>query len=327
MTTDTAGATPTLQGKAGFAIGTGRCGTLFLYQLMDLEPEVASSHERNPDNETYHRYCKWNGLPVDDEGFLTIKEQEIREDLSGHSYSFEASPYLSLSVAELHERFGGKFVMLIRNPDGVVSSFVHKGFYRRPYSVADVNLAAGYQDQSPERAYTFFARVAPRGEFFRTWNAMTPVGKVAWFWRAWNERTLELLSELPDDAYRIVRIEDLDYAKYVDLARFLGYEPKVGRAEFDALKGSKPHAFWRKRNVDQWTEQEVREFEGQVGSLAEQYGYEYRIARLADKARAERAEAERLGHIPKKKEGPQFWRLRRATAQWIRGLAAGIDVD
>ncbi len=39
------------ENKVGFAIGTGRCGTLFLYQLMDREPAVASSHERNPDNE------------------------------------------------------------------------------------------------------------------------------------------------------------------------------------------------------------------------------------------------------------------------------------
>ena len=58
------------ENKVGFAIGTGRCGTLFLYQLMEKEPQVASSHERNPDNETFHRYCKCHDLPVDHEGFL-----------------------------------------------------------------------------------------------------------------------------------------------------------------------------------------------------------------------------------------------------------------
>jgi hypothetical protein len=311
--------------KVGFAICTGRCGTLFLYQLLDREPAVASSHERNEDNETFHRYCQWHRLPVDDEGFLAAKEQEIQADLATKAFSFEASPHLSLSVRQLHERFGAKFVMLVRRPDRVVSSFVHKGFYRRPYHVADVNHATGYQSQAPEKVHTFFARVAPTGEFFRSWNDMTRVGKVAWFWRQWNERTLQALSDLPEDAYRILRIEDLDYARYVELSRFLGYEARVTQADFDALSESKPHAFWRKRNIDQWTPQEVNEFESQVGELARQFDYEYHIANLVDEARAEREQAIELGHIPQKKQGPQFWRLRRGTAKLLRGLGEGIN--
>ena len=218
--------------KVGFTIGTGRCGTLFLYQAMSLEPAVASSHERNPENEAFHRYCKWHRLPVDDEGFLAVKEQEIRADLAERAFSFEASPYLSLSVKELHERFGAKFVLLIRRPDGVVTSFVHKGFYRKPYSVGNPELAAGYQDQSPERFFTFFARISPRGASFRAWNDLTQVGKVAWFWRAYNERTLQALDELPRESYRVVRIEDLDYAAYLELGRFLGVELQATQIRF-----------------------------------------------------------------------------------------------
>jgi len=313
--------------KVGFTIGTGRCGTLFLYEVMQKEPDVASAHERNPDNEAFHRYCKWHGLPVDDEGFLATKEQEIRADLQGHGYSFEASPYLALSVGELHRRFGAKFVFLVRRPDGVVTSFVHKGFYRRPYSIHDPELAAGFQDQSPERSFTFFARISPRGEFFRTWNDMTQVGKVAWFWRAYNERTLQALEQLPPESYRTVRIEDLDHAKYLELCAFLGIDAKVTQADFDALRASKPHAFWRKRTIDQWSEREIHEYESQVADLAERFGYEYRVERLADEARAERAEAIRLGHIPAVKSAPRFWRARRATAQWLRGLATSVDVS
>ena len=98
--------------KVGFTIGTGRCGTLFLYHVMEKEPDVASSHERNPENEAFQRYCKWHRLPVDDEGFLAIKEREVRGDLEQRAYSFEASPYLALSVRELHERFGAKFLFV-----------------------------------------------------------------------------------------------------------------------------------------------------------------------------------------------------------------------
>jgi len=313
--------------RVGFAVGTGRCGTLFLYQVMQQEPAVASSHERNPENEAFHRYCQWHRLPVDTEGFLREKEREIAADLESHSYSFEASPYLSLSLNELHERFGGRFVFLIRRPDGVVTSFVHKGFYRRPYVVQNFDLAAGYQDQSPERFFTYFARISPRGDFFRTWNGMTQVGKVAWFWTAFNERILEALDQIPKESYRMVRIEDLDYARYVELCGFLGVECRVAQSTFDELRMSRPHAFWRKRMVDQWTEQEIEEFEGQVAQLASRFGYEFRVAKLVDEARAEKEESIRLGRIPAPKTGPRFWRARRGTAEWLRAIAKAVDVS
>ena len=315
-----------LTNRVGFAIGSGRCGTLFFHEVMAKEPGVASSHERNPDNETFHRYCKWHGLPVDDEGFLSTKEQEIREDLEHHSYSFEASPYLSLSVHELHERFGARFLFLIRRPDGVVSSFEQKGFYRIPYSVSNPDLATGYQYQAARKFFMFFARISPRGAQFRSWNNMTPIGKVAWFWRAYNERALQALESLPKESYRIVRIEDVDHPKYVELCRFLGLEANVSTAEFDVLRNSKPHANWGKRTIDQWTGQEILEYETQVGNLAERFGYEFRISQLVEEARAEKSESLRLGRIPPSKKVRHFWRIRRATARWLRDIATSLDV-
>jgi len=312
-------------GNVGFAIGTGRCGTLFLYELLGKEPEVASSHERNPENEAFQRYCKWHGLPIDDEGFLATKQQEITADLANRSYSFEASPYLSLSVRVLYERFNAKFILLVRCPDGVVTSFAHKGFYRKPYTVGDPELAAGYQDQSPERIYSFFARVSPRGDFLRLWNAMTQIGRIAWVWKAMNEHTLAALQELPSENYRIVRIDDLDYGKYLELSEFLGFRAQVMQADFDALKAKKPHAFWRKRHVDQWTDEEVRDFEAQVKDLAESLGYEYRVDRLISGARTERAESLRTGRIPQPNPPARFWRLRRATADLLRGMANAME--
>ncbi|HRP94658.1 MAG TPA: hypothetical protein PL143_00270 [Rhodocyclaceae bacterium] len=316
----------TPDGKVGFAIGTGRCGTLFLHQAVALEPHVSSSHERNPDNEAFHRYCKWNDLPVDDEGFLHTKADEIRADLETHAYSFEASPYLSLAARELHERFGARFVLLVRRPDRVVTSFVHKGFYRRRHMVSNVDLAAGYQRPDPDRIHTFFARITPRGPAFRSWNEMTPTGKVAWFWKAWNERTLEVLDLLPQDCYRVVRIEDYDYERHVATCEFLGFRTQVLREDFDALRAARPHAFHRKRDIDAWSAQEIAEFEAQVKDLAPHFGYEWRIDRLIEQASAEKADRRPAAPPPSRKAGPQLWNLRRNTAQWLRSLAQSIDV-
>jgi len=155
---------------------------------------------------------------------------------------------------------------------------------------------------------------------------MTQVGKVAWFWKAFNERTLQALEELPQDSYRLVRIEDLDYLKYLELSGFLGFRAQVTQADFDALRVSKPHAFWRKRHLDQRSEREAREFESEVGELAERFGYEYRVEHLIDEARAEKAESIRVGRIPQPK-AVRFWRVRRATARWLRGMANSMDTQ
>ena len=66
----------------GFAVGTGRCETTFFHEAVSREPEVASSHCRQPLLETFHRYCRWNNLPVDDEGFLQGVNELIVDDLS-----------------------------------------------------------------------------------------------------------------------------------------------------------------------------------------------------------------------------------------------------
>ena len=124
-----------------------------------------------------------------------------------------------------------------------------------------------------------------------------------------------------------MRIEDLDYQKYREVGQFLGFDPKVTEVEFEALRASRPHAFWRKRMLDQWTAQEIAEYENQVAELAERFNYRYRVAELIDEARAEKAESIRLGRIPPPKSAPRLWRARRATAKWLRGLAKSVDVS
>jgi hypothetical protein len=96
-----------------FAIGTGRCGTRFLAEVIEKEKEFSSVHERNPLNDTFHRYCKWYSIPIDHEGYLFQKSLEIEADLNKKKFSFESSAFLSLSVIELYERFNAKFIRMV----------------------------------------------------------------------------------------------------------------------------------------------------------------------------------------------------------------------
>jgi hypothetical protein len=93
------------------------------------------------------------------------------------------------------------------------------------------------------------------------------------------------------------------------------------------MRCQRADAFWRKRTVDQWTAQEISEYESQVAEVARRFDYRYRVAELVDEARAEKAESLRLGRILPPKSAPRFRRARRATAQWLRGLAKSVDAS
>lgn len=259
-----------LDGRVGFAVGTGRCGTHFLAELLQLEPEVAASHEREPLIETFHRYCKWNELPVDDEGFLQAMEHRIRGDLARRACSFEASCHLSLSIPELEDRFRPRIVLLVRRPRDVVRSHIEKGWYASPTVQRDPDRALGYQDTGG--FHHFLGRIAPRGDAYVDWSKLTQVGKLAWFWTTINQTAIRDGGRLPAERWRVYRLEDFDYATYIELAEFLGYEPQVTRERFDKLRAARPGAH-KRMPPRQWTDIENGELERLTGELAARLGY------------------------------------------------------
>ena len=262
-----------------FAIGTGRCGTQFLYKLLAKEPTIASHHERHPLSDTFERYCRWNQLPVDQAGFLATKQAGIETDLAHHKISFEASAYLSLSLAALYEYFDARFVFLIRSPHKVVNSYLQKDWYAHKHYHENLQKASGYQPGMAEPHHSF-SRMVPRGEEAQDWSDMTRVGKLAWFWRTLNQQILEQLESLPSENYRIIRIEDFDYSKYLELADFIGYPPEVSEDLFLKLTASRPNRLFPRRQVRDWTGQERAEFEQQVATLSERWDYPYITSRI-----------------------------------------------
>ncbi|MBW1802935.1 MAG: hypothetical protein JRJ85_19665 [Deltaproteobacteria bacterium] len=265
-------------GKVGFAVGTGRCGTMFMAGVLSLEKRVASVHERNVLNETFHRYCKWYDLPVDHEGFLYVKENEIQDDLRNVEFSFEASAQLALSIVELYERFDAKFILMVRSPERVVNSHLTKTWYENPFVQRDKSLALGYQDHPS--IHHFLGRIAPRGEHFEHWNRMTRIGKLSWFWNALNERVLQQFSMLPESHWRIEKLEELSFDKYLDIASFFGYESTLTKEAYNALVRKRPNAARNVPTISTWTFREVEEFEKAVEPMAKELGYEFRVHRL-----------------------------------------------
>jgi hypothetical protein len=263
------------------AIGTGRCGTQFLAKVMDEEAGVASSHERNPLNETFHRYCQWHKLPVDEEGFLQTKAAEISSDLERKPLSFEASAHLSLSVLPLFQRFNAKFLLLVRRPDLVVNSYISKGWFTAPFIQADPTLATGYQPS--KHFHHFLGRIAPRGEEFASWNKLTQVGKLAWYWSALNREVLSQFSRIPEANSMVLKLEDLDFETYGRFTQFAGFTTSLTRERFEEIRRDRPNKnkLGPPATAAAWTAKEATEFEQNVEDLAKQLGYEYRVSLLS----------------------------------------------
>ena len=268
----------TTSNNISFAIGTGRCGTKFLYKVFDLEPKIASVHERNPLNETFHRYCKWYDIPVDSEGFLHTKEKEIQADLAKFDYSFESSAHLSLSVEELYQRFNAKFILLLRSPHEVVNSYLRKGWYEQTILRSDANLPPSYQES--KLFHHFLGRIVPSGDKFEQWQKMTRVGKIAWFWKALNEKVLQQFEKIPSTHWRVDKLEELTYDRYLEIAHFLSINSQLQRQTYQQLADSRPNSFSNIRSISSWSETEIAEFEAEVAPLAQQLGYEYRVQNL-----------------------------------------------
>jgi hypothetical protein len=262
-----------------FAVGTGRSGTHFIARLLEREPSVAAHHERAPLADSFHRYCVWNQLAVDDAGFLANKATGIAADRARGRLSFEASAYLSLSIPALRGAFGARFVLLVRRPDRVVNSLLAKGWYEAEPERADPRLALGYQNAGTHPHHPF-SRLAALGDDGERWTRLSRIGKLAYYWRQLNEATLRDLAALPADAARVQPLEALDFAAYTEIARFAGFAPTLSEAAFERLRAEKPGARGPTPSVRDWSDAEAAEFEAEVAPLAEKLGYAWRVSEL-----------------------------------------------
>jgi hypothetical protein len=226
-------------------------------------------------------FCKWHGIPADAEGFLVDRDAVVAADHATKRISFEASALLSHSIAELHGRFDARFLLMTRRPDACVASFAVRGWFLEPIAWRDRSKPPTIPDGANPRH--FFGRNLPRGdEAFERWSKLTQLGKLGWFWTARNRAILDQLAALPPTYRRLQRLEDFDYRHYLELGEFLGFRPTVSADRFAQLAHSRPNTGPNiPLALDQWSEQGIREFEAEVGPLAETLGYEYRIAKLA----------------------------------------------
>lgn len=259
-------------GRTAFAVGTGRCGTSFVYKLLTHEGGIASFHEKNIFAECFHRYAQWYELPVDARAFLQTKQADIAQALTHSEFYFEASAPLSHSVDALYEAFGSRFILFIRDPIKVVDSYLKKGWYELPIELDDFHKAPGYNPNHLQSHHTF-SRIAPRGEHFGDWDRMGRPGKLGWFWSVANQTILDSFDRIPRENSLVVRLEDYTYDSYLEMLNFLARKSSMDRNTFESIVRSKPNRSPEKVKAYEWSEGDWSEFVSQVEVLATRFNY------------------------------------------------------
>jgi hypothetical protein len=301
-------------GKVAYAVGTGRCGTYMVYQLLKRDPGVAASHERDVFTECFHRYCAWYGLPVDEAAFLATKRAEIEGDLATRALSFEASAPLSFSIPVLHRAFGARFVLFVRNPVDVVNSYLSKRWFQEEIHWDDTTRAPGYHPEH-EHPHHSFGRLMPMGAGYEAWRGMGRVGKLAWTWATVNRVVLDAFRALPAADTLTLRLENFDYAAYQRLAGFLGRPTVLEERGFLDLVGSRPNARPNKPSLAHWTAADAAQFLAQAGDLAAELGYVVDVSAAGSGA----------GVAPAPRPAkPYLRRLRRGVREAVAAFRAGV---
>jgi len=254
------------------AVGTGRCGTQFLKELFEQEAGVCAVHESDPIGEAFHRYCQWNRLPVDDGGFLQQKQREIESARAAGQVFFESSAYLSLSITKLQAAFAPRFILITRDPVDTVNSLWAKGWYQTAYRKQDPRAPVGYH--AVGAPHHFFSRLVPHGEEFSAWQRLGRIGKLGWYWSMLHRQILAQWDGLPVTDRRIVKLEDLDHAAYLGLARFAGIDPRLSAERFRQIAQRLPGSLPNRQLLAAWSETDVDEFVCQTEDVARRLGYE-----------------------------------------------------
>lgn len=251
------------KGKRLF-LGTlaARSGTRWLCDIVKSHDRAHAVTERDKIAESFWRFVKYNELPIDTDGIVRLLKRRIADDWLKNDTTLIFSPYFSHGFLELcHALDPDKVIFGFAQPEFVVQSIHNKGMFEEDYSRRDVDLALGYQPEFANRWSHYFGRIFPRGEFYRTWQGLTRIGKIAWWVNRINMDIYNQLQEIPEDRVVLfdLAVADQNYEYYLSLAELLNLSPILTKDNFLSLKEL---SVKKSDNVKHpWSETERSEFD------------------------------------------------------------------
>ena len=247
-----------------FVVGCPRSGTHFAAELFRNPVHYSSWHcddVGKASGDSFLGFSKWHGFPVNPKSLVAYRQQLVGRCNPPQVY-VESNCYLSLFTHELHEALASRFVLLVREPSDVVNSLFVKGWYEDPV------FAPPSFDYNTSRPNHAFGRLTPTlPEEFERWKHLTRIGKIAWFYNAFNMKVIGDLKVLPRSRWTVLRVDRCDHARFADVLEQLGEAATVCKEDFDTVSRRRPGRADRHRTRDTWTARELTEFDAECRAV------------------------------------------------------------
>jgi hypothetical protein len=189
-----------------FVTGTGRCGTMLLYKLLNIGTNTLCHHEASIKyTKLNHAYQTKNVRKLIEDIDTQIKPLVKKQNRKGHSYG-EVSGLLYLCLKELYLRYGNRtrFILLVRHPVEFVRSALSRGFFddSHPHSLEHI-------------------RATDTTDIGRRWLTATPFEKCLWYWNEVNRLVYDFFLDIPKEIWRIQLMENISVETVSEIYDFL----------------------------------------------------------------------------------------------------------
>jgi hypothetical protein len=240
-----------------FVLSTGRCGTLWLSELLRLSRWVYVNHSDYPELVRHSRLA-YEQYEQEPRVFCEII-RATRDELIINAYKrgqiyVETNNYITFFAHAVKQVYpGAKFIHLVRHPGDFVRSGVSRKWYRgHSY---DVGRIVGDVE---------------------VWQGMSDIEKVAWLWNETNGYIENFLTGISEGDYVRVRAEDMfsEPAVSARLGEFVGVDDiSLNMVAKMLTRKINPQRKWAIGPYPTWPDSQKAQVQRQV-MLAARYRYE-----------------------------------------------------
>ncbi len=272
-----------------FGVGTGRCGTMTLVNLLNSEADVTALHEgkfRHGETagqqllpfltlQNFHAYChpsEAGKIIADRRGDMPSLRKQRGVRLYG-DVAYNYAPF----VASLADLFPAAYIIHIFR-DG--RDFVRSAYTAEIPDPTPVGWLDPNRPISKLERYIALGRLRPCEDdpLAADWNRMTPVARNAWLWAETNRIILDGLERWPSDKIIQIRFEDFfkdPKISYLQLRQRMGLTKQFHSSQIDHLLSRNINA--RLQTVlprwSEWKKDVNEDFNRYAGDMMYRLGY------------------------------------------------------
>jgi hypothetical protein len=242
-----------------FVLSTGRCGTLWLSELLRLSSWTYVNHSEIPELIRHSRlaYEQYSQHPARFKEILRAARDEFIIAAYKHGKTYIETnnriTFFAYAIEQVYPK--ARFIHLIRHPGDFVRSGLSRGWYRNHSH--DVGRIVKLEPVD-------------------TWQSMSDIEKVAWLWNETNRYIEDFLREISDHDYIQVKAESMfeDPSVADALCHFIGVDDITPQNITNMLSQKvNPQRKWEIGPYPTWSDDQKRQVRKRA-TLAGQYGYE-----------------------------------------------------